>query len=875
MIISLYKYLLLENVKQAKKILTDKGINPEKEKDYDGIVKELKKLPNLISKFVKFRYEDGVDIDGIKRVMNWVVNNRQLVNKLPKNILEYDKFEHLEDDITKLNREQKIKKFYNSLYRSMKDQIDKLDEHDRDIFDNISLQFMNISEDERKQFTPLKYFEVNNITIEQFIEAINNFINKSSINSDKDSIIEKIKKWENSVDITYFKDNVLVIQTNNKEAVCDLGSQSWCIVYGSKSYAESYFGIKTYKSQYIVYNFKLPSSASNSMFGITINKDGIASYGGCQNKSNTHIPLDNIKELTGIPDGILIPAKRVLEASENYDKMINNIKKQKSIIKQIQILKDNDLIDYISKDDFSKITYDLNNHGVEVNNIISWLVNDINNYKNDNKIDELWKDYPEIFDFINVRLIFLSLNEAEIRIANIIYFVCYYYVKYNDEYKSKELLESIAYTKDIFDYFIDIKNNNKYKDLMKDLKSEELLDLLVKFINGHIDKYISNILNGKINNLTFEQYLEFFNKYANEKYEDFFDNYIYNIFFTYLDDDIFIKFIEKNINDYSISLTNIMDNNSYNGFDDSDVQEKENLIKLYEMKNEDDEYIHQDLNSLEKLFLYKNGERISKIEIEDELDIKRTKSGNTYVLFDSFTDFDDYFERNETPFLNLENNEPYYTEMGDSEVIDYLDWLDNDNIIDIAHYLYDNGDIEVKDLDKYEEIKTSNIEKAQELFNIIKKEVIDYLEEYDENDVDDILRCIHHAVDDLYGDLYYGEIHDKALNKVANLFGSTTLDNDERYYDWEYHENKEDKTRSSYKLMFSINIDDIIKKITFSNIYHNDGDNINWGSIIYEILEQTGKLSVDYDVYPWTSKNDNNQYKYFNERFSEDFQNYK
>ena len=178
-------------------------------------------------------------------------------------------------------------------------------------------------------------------------------------------------------------------------------------------------------------------------------------------------------------------------------------------------------------------------------------------------------------------------------------------------------------------------------------------------------------------------------------------------------------------------------------------------------------------------------------------------------------------------------------------------------------------------MDKYEEIKTSNIEKAQELFNIIKKEVIDYLEEYDENDVDDILRCIHHAVDDLYGDLYYGEIHDKALNKVANLFGSTTLDNDERYYDWEYHENKEDKTRSSYKLMFSINIDDIIKKITFSNIYHNDRDNINWGSIIYEILEQTGKLSVDYDVYPWTSKNDNNQYKYFNERFSEDFQNYK
>jgi len=56
------------------------------------------------------------------------------------------------------------------------------------------------------------------------------------------------------------------------------------------------------------------------MFGVTIDTENqIYSYGSSQNKSNKHVPLDDIKTKTGIPEGVLVS-----EYKEDFEK-VNNI----------------------------------------------------------------------------------------------------------------------------------------------------------------------------------------------------------------------------------------------------------------------------------------------------------------------------------------------------------------------------------------------------------------------------------------------------------------------------------------------------------------------------------------------------------------------
>ena len=111
MIVKLEQFLLLENIQQAKNILKDKNLDPNNENDYKEILKLLNRLPNLIGKFVYFRYVDNVSMESIEEIIKWIISNRQIINLLPKNIINYNSFENLDDDIQKLNRDQLLKNF--------------------------------------------------------------------------------------------------------------------------------------------------------------------------------------------------------------------------------------------------------------------------------------------------------------------------------------------------------------------------------------------------------------------------------------------------------------------------------------------------------------------------------------------------------------------------------------------------------------------------------------------------------------------------------------------------------------------------------------------------------------------------------------------
>lgn len=326
------QFLLLENIKQAKQYLRKIGIEFEGNKKgfihknnkniFNHVIDKLKKFPNLVYTFIKILYklsEDPEltdelnlantyvtddDIQEFDRIIDWITDNKQIVNQLPKNIVKYTSLEELSDDIVQLGLKRKVDKFKKSLYRSMKNKIKGLGERESKKFNDLALQFMELDESYRNQFTPLKFFEFNNISFDEFVESLEQFINREDVNKEKKRILKYIE--DNKIDVTFDENNVIAIQTNDKKHICNLGSQKWCIVYQADYYHNTYIGDKTFNTQYIIYNFNLPNTNSNSMFGITIRPNGeIHGAGTSQNKNNNPVPLDDIYQMAGIPKGTL------------------------------------------------------------------------------------------------------------------------------------------------------------------------------------------------------------------------------------------------------------------------------------------------------------------------------------------------------------------------------------------------------------------------------------------------------------------------------------------------------------------------------------------------------------------------------------------
>jgi hypothetical protein len=340
-------FLLLENLKQAKQYLKKNNYNLEDtskssefyQDRFNHIVNSLNKLPNLIDTFTRMVFpevnvkEVGQDyhvhpqlinsrLEEFDNIANWIKDNKNIVNQLPKNITQYKDLEELSDAIVQLELTRKINKFTKSLYRSMREEVKRLSGEKLERYNNAALAFMEMDDKAKEQFTPLYIFEKNDISFDEFLSSLEKFVNGQDVNEKEKEVRNYVKK--HNLKTTWDKNGVIVIQTNDKEHVCNLGSQRWCIVY-SDHYFNNYIGNKL-NTQFIIYNFNLPTSNPNSMFGITIKPDGdLYGYGTSQNKSNHHVELDKIKDITGISDESL--ESNYKEEYDRISKNINDIRK--------------------------------------------------------------------------------------------------------------------------------------------------------------------------------------------------------------------------------------------------------------------------------------------------------------------------------------------------------------------------------------------------------------------------------------------------------------------------------------------------------------------------------------------------------------------
>ena len=908
-------FLLNENIQQAKTILKELDLDPDKETDFKEITKSLERLPNLIGKFVEFQYKDKAPKEDVKRVMTWIITNRDLVSKLPKNILQYDHIEELEDDIKELTRLQKINKFYKSLYASMRAQVDKLDKDKRKEFNDLALAYMELPEAEQKQFTPLKYFERNNISITDFIKSLSSFLDKSEVNEDKKNVLDKIEKYGDRVEILYNMNNVLVIETENFEAVKNLGAQSWCIVYGGDGYRNSYFGPETNNTQLIIFNFNLPSTAANSMFGVTIKPT--MEIIGCQDKMNHYVGVENIKLLTGLPDSIFKPneAKAAAYVVENTIKSFtDSIAKEpilnkenltlhyliNKLLEKLNEIEDKtkfeDALDTIIGNTFKRIfTHEYTMQTVFLNTFKYKTPEDIYKIIKENKyIDTILK---KSIDYKHIIFISTFLGTAE----SCHFFVLYYFelfknsLDFIDEYwvawylgKKHDRFRVVGdYT--IWSYS-DVSQLEKEKYPIE--ISSEAKNVFIKLFKKIREDISGEIINHPRETLTFDEYKKVYDSIGMN------DEYPYQFFIEqelyvdaapkFIDDEKYRNFMIDVINsinddaetDKSLIMDNICQNAYYDYSDDLLDKYDDETVDMYEKTNSSPPFSDHILG----LLMYKKTDKYGQT-FRKQMKIE-SYEGQDCVVVPDFTSFDRMIFKEEY-FNQIEDYDMYYEKYDDWSLKDQAEDLDNYNLIDVTEMIekeipevkllsdsikskyFVEGKIDKTLMDKYE--RDEDLKKLEkDLIRLIFDTDTGELNEIDENLYDylndDIKKDIfNRALNNAYEAAYHEALWNKLMEAVENALGGSDWKQTEEEIKYKkkpkiYKYRKNDK--DSWDLLFTIDISYIVESVeSYSDLHYNQGEKFDWEDLltyIYKIVQDPIKMYLE-DINPWVTK------EYFNE----------
>ena len=419
---SIYNFKLFENYKKAKKWIEDK--NPMESEEYYSFLSDIKLLlkskPNLIYNFFKYGVEQNIPLEddlnnygtSLKGLLDYINNNKQRVKSLPKNLIDYDKFEDLSDDITHLNDKSSITKFIKDLYpifrKELNNYMDKSEENEKWVTEIISY-YNSLDEDRKSLLPPMKYYKENNLSVIDYLNDIMKFTS-----SDKDSegldesILEDILKYD--VEVIFNENNKIVLRTYDLDFIIDYGSPKWCITYAPSTYYNTYVSPLKGFTQYIVIDYSVISSSAEHKYGISVYENGKIMNGGLQDASNKPSNINKICEQIGCSKDLFTPyeyevsklmelsyADRLSASTKERVILDENEKKYLELNKKIEL----NLTDYIKDSQYDEVSLRLLItsglvHKISKNRLV------VDNYNDDDELVSFIKDIYFMFSSIGI-----------------------------------------------------------------------------------------------------------------------------------------------------------------------------------------------------------------------------------------------------------------------------------------------------------------------------------------------------------------------------------------------------------------------------------------------------------------------------------------
>ena len=866
-------YLLLESIKQAKQFLIKHDLNPENV-FLQKLSDKFKKTPNLVYPFVKmvYKFDDqgelenlNIGIEEILRIADWITNNKQILNRLPKNVVNYDNIEELSDDIVQLETTLKIEKFIKSLYPSMRRQVKELTDEELNDLYNYGLSFMELDEDAKSSMTPLKHYKENNIHLREYVSDLKRHIDKIDDGDEKKRVMSFINNNKDKLEIVYNRNNVIVVITKDDDIICELGSQKWCIVY-SEYYRREYVDDST--TQYIIHNFNVPPSDPHSLFGITVNMGGDITPGARQDKNNVPHTLHHISELTGVPTSLF--KSRTGEKYVKLQKIVDNDYKPKSIEEFEEILNlafllhTKKRLDGISlrkivtnstnidKEEIYKIIISKGTYlrNVFFEYLFEYLYDESDIYSS---IDKIINNFPELkYDKSYINLLKSKLNSFKDLFKYIIYTVTkiggsydimneenvYSYIDlFNNiidiiDEISKKSGESIEKIHNIIYFFI---VNNTYSISFRDGTKGEEVDIFIDKFNQYYIDFLKNVYQSKKDSRTAYSILDKVYKRLLPKYE-----------LNHKSVDIITGMAET----HNASFLSDLSRNT------TDIDQINNLVSFIEKSNID----ILDLDGYVPFFYMLKYEKLHD-DLRRYIGLKYDTEENVWY-FETDFDFLNQLFREEIDLSEDMMDIFYQHDTSYIELDDCVDNLDTHNLYSICKFLnknIDEVDIDLSDFDQY--LSDDNISNGfilsdgTENLSSIKNEVYDVLSnlDYDIEVMDDLERFINNmehsymmAESVSAGDQYFNKQIDKIGDKFLKKWKDKKRSFGNNYLKWDDKGEKlklipdlnENFTFSTIDDMievmmdYDINIENfIIAEVQYNGkLYSYDADNIyvNW-----------------------------------------------
>lgn len=231
-------FILFENLNQAKSILKKNGIS-ENDSDFIKIKDLLKDHMGYMGWFSKMFFEENVLMHDLYILYSIIIKESEVISNLPKDIVSYDNWEKLMDDIIKSRNDVFFKRSFNEFPSLQKSFIDIKSSDDRDL-----LIKLYKCEDRLNFFKKVSRYKSKKDLFDS-IKIFTGALRNSGYRSIKDSVVKSGSK------IIYdSEDNdIIVCQVDFKQLLNLASDTSWCILSQStfKSYSN---GID---NQYIIF----------------------------------------------------------------------------------------------------------------------------------------------------------------------------------------------------------------------------------------------------------------------------------------------------------------------------------------------------------------------------------------------------------------------------------------------------------------------------------------------------------------------------------------------------------------------------------------------------------------------------------------------
>ena len=260
--------LLNENVAQAEKILKANNIPLDSSK-YLKIKDLLLKNNNIgyLGLIVKLAVNSGGSIS-LDDVYSFILDNKQILNRLPKQLQAYDNFSELSKDVEGVKNSMLLKKITDKLTNPIiKEKLPSV-KMDNELKNNIEF-FLGLKSSDQKEFLSKsdKYKDVD--TFISDLEAFNEDIRSGF---SYQTVMKKISGLNESEIKVLFHDEekkLILARILKYSASRMIGSQSWCIVGDEDHFRHYTDNGKNF--QYFLFNFNSTIPANEKMLAFTMN----------------------------------------------------------------------------------------------------------------------------------------------------------------------------------------------------------------------------------------------------------------------------------------------------------------------------------------------------------------------------------------------------------------------------------------------------------------------------------------------------------------------------------------------------------------------------------------------------------------------------